>query len=190
VAAKNPSIIPAERIERRILFIGGAKVMLDSDLAELYGVPTKSLNLAVRRNRERFPKDFMFRLTSKEFSGLRFQIETSKARGGRRYPPYAFTEQGVAMLSSVLRSRRAVQVNVEIMRAFVRLRQLLSTHVELARKLDQLEKKYDAQFKVVFDAIRQLMAPPSPPEAKRKPIGYQTEANPHSGQRSGVARRS
>ena len=161
----------AIQIERQIYFLRGLRVMLDADLAEMYGVPTKSLNLAVKRNRERFPDDFMFQLTVEEADALRFQIETSKpARGGRRYLPYAFTEQGVAMLSSVLRSTRAVQVNIAIMRAFVRLRELLLSNADLARKLAGLESKYDAQFKVVFDAIRQLMAPP--PEKPRRQIGF------------------
>lgn len=144
--------------------------MLDSDLAVLYGVETKALTRAVRRNIARFPSDFMFQLTKQEFEDLRGQIGTSNERGGRRYPPYAFTEQGVAMLSSVLHSTRAVQVNIEIMRTFVQLRQILATHIDLARKLTALEKKYDAQFKAVFDAIRALMAPPQP--KKKHPIGF------------------
>ena len=163
------SLIPVDRIEKAILLIRGQKVMLDADLAELYGVETRVLVQAVKRNLERFPEDFMFQLSQEEFTILRSQIVTSSGRGGRRYRPYAFTEQGVAMLSSVLRSRRAIQVNIEIMRAFIRLRQMLASHVELARKLDALEKKYDAQFKQVFEAIRQLMAPPEP---KRRPIGF------------------
>lgn len=163
-------LVPAERIAHCILLIRGHKVMLDSDLAELYGVETKALNRAVRRNLTRFPADFMFQLTHAECERLRCQIGTSNVgRGGRRYAPLAFTEQGVAMLSSVLRSERAVQVNIAIMRAFVKLRELLATHKDLARKLEQLERKYDAQFKVVFDAIRQLMAPPA---AKRRRIGF------------------
>jgi len=141
--------------------------MLDADLAELYGVETKALNRAFMRNRERFPEDFAFQLTENEFEDLRCQIGTSRW-GGRRYLPYAFTEQGVAMLSSVLRSKRAVQVNIEIMRAFVRLREILATHKDLARKLEALEKRYDSQFRVVFDAIRQLM---TPPESKKRKIG-------------------
>src|SRR5487761_1278587 len=161
--------IPVERIEHSILLIRGQKVMLDSSLATLYGVEVRALVQAVQRNRERFPDDFMFQLTGEEFDHLRSQTVISGGRGGRRYPPYAFTEQGVAMLSSVLRSKRAVQVNIEIMRAFVRLRQMLASHADLARKLDALEKKYDAQFKVVFDAIRQLMTPPEP---KRREIGF------------------
>jgi hypothetical protein len=160
----SQSLIPAERIERTILLIRGHRVMLDKDLAELYGVETKALTRAVRRNRERFPDDFLFELSDDEFNNLRRHFGTSSQWGGRRYAPLAFTEQGVAMLSSVLRSPRAVLVNVEIMRAFVRLRQILATHADLARKLDALEQKYDAQFKVVFDAIRQLMAPPPEPK--------------------------
>lgn len=159
---KKTSLIPAERIERCILFIRDQKVMLDKDLAELYGVETKRLIEAVKRNIRRFPDDFMFQLNKEENDLLRSQIATSNistGRGGRRYAPYAFTEQGVAMLSSVLRSPRAVDVNVEIMRTFVRLRRMLASNVELARKLETLEKKYDSQFKVVFDAIRQLMTP-------------------------------
>jgi hypothetical protein len=144
--------------------------LLDADLAQLYGVETKILNKAVKRNLDRFPEDFMFQLTAEEAETLRFQIGTSKKqRGGRRYLPYAFTEQGVAMLSGVLNSPRAVKVNVEIMRAFVRLRQLMATHTDLACKLTALEQKYDEQFKIVFDAIRALM---TPPEKTRKKIGF------------------
>jgi hypothetical protein len=136
-------------------------------------VTTKRLNEQVRRNHSRFPGDFMFQLTLDEVAALRSQIATSKGgRGGRRYAPYVFTEQGVAMLSTVLNSERAIQVNIEIMRAFVRLRQLLASNDRLARKLEALEKKYDAQFKVVFDAIRQLMAPPEP---KKRKIGFLVE---------------
>ena len=165
------SDVPIERIENAILFIRGHKVMLDRDLAALYGVTTFNLNKAVKRNTDRFPEDFMFQLTAEEAGTLRFQIGMSKGkgRGGRRYLPYVFTEQGVAMLSSVLRSKRAVQVNVEIMRAFVRLRRLLASNEDLARKLAALEKKYDAQFRVVFDAIRELM---TPPESKKRKIGF------------------
>ena len=169
------SIIPMESIQRSILLIRSEKVMLDADLARLYAVETRVLVQAVRRNIERFPDDFMFQLTKEEFDHLRSQFVISSQWGGRRYPPYAFTEQGVAMLSSVLRSKRAVLVNVQIMRTFVRLRQMLSSHADLARKLAALERKYDLQFKVVFDAIRQLMEPPTKP--KRKPIGFQTEAD-------------
>ena len=161
-------IVPLERIERRIFFLRGHKIMLSVDLAELYRVETRSLVQAVKRNSDRFPEDFMFQLTEPEFDNLRSQFVIS-SWGGHRYPPYAFTEQGVAMLSSVLKSKRAVQVNIEIMRAFVRLRQILSSHKELARKLDKLEQKYDAQFKAVFDAIRELMTPSEPP---RRKIGF------------------
>jgi len=146
--------------------------MLDSDLARLYEVETKTLNRAVKRNIARFPGDFMLQLTREEAERLRCQIGTLKTGRGRhrKYRPYAFTEQGVAMLSSVLRSERAVRVNIEIMRAFVQLRQMLSSHADLARKLAALEKKYDAQFKVVFDAIRELTTPPEPPKKRR--IGF------------------
>ena len=176
--SKDRSLIPIERIERLILLIRGHKVMLDSDLAELYGVTTKRLNEQVRRNLSRFPEDFMFKLTESEAHPLRSQFATSKGgRGGRRYLPYAFTEQGVAMLSSVLNSGRAIKVNIEIMRAFVRLRQIVASNKELAKRLDDLEKKYDHQFKIVFDAIRQLMAPPEPAPPKKR-IGFLVE-EPH-----------
>ncbi len=156
-------LVPVERIERRIFVVREHKVMLDSDLAKLYEVPTRRLNEQVRRNISRFPADFMFQLTKEEDESLRSRSATSKrGRGGRRYLPLAFTEQGVAMLSSVLHSERAIRVNIEIMRAFVRLRRMAASHAFLSRKLDQLEKKYDAQFKVVFDAIRELMEPPPP----------------------------
>jgi len=157
---KDP--IPAEQIERVIVLIRGHKVMLDRDLAELYGVEVKQLKRQVKRNQDRFPADFMFELSKEEYDALRSQFGTLKRGEHSKYLPYAFTEQGVAMLSSVLRSTRAVQVNIEIMRAFVRLRQILASNAQLARKLDTLEKKYDAQFKVVFDAIRQLMTPAEP----------------------------
>jgi len=170
--SKDRSLIPVERIERSILLIRGHKVILDADLATLYGVETKQLVRAVKRNLPRFPDDFMFQLNDEESENLRFHFGTSSQWGGRRYPPYAFTEQGVAMLSSVLRSKRAVQVNIEIMRTFVRLRRMLASNKELARRLDALEKKYDAQFKVVFDAIRELMKPPEP---KKRPIGFLVE---------------
>ena len=165
-------MIPAERIERSILLIRGHKVMLDTDLAALYGVETGQLVRAVKRNISRFPPDFMFQLSKDEFENLRCHFGTSSQWGGRRYPPYAFTEQGVAILSNILKSRRAVQVNIEIMRTFVRLRRMLASHADLARKLEALEKKYDAQFKVVFDAIRELMRPPEP---KKRPIGFLVE---------------
>jgi len=166
---KSEVIVATDRIAAAIQIIRGQRVMLDRDLAELYGVATKVLIQAVKRNADRFPGDFMFQLTEQEFNNLRSQIVTS-SWGGRRYPPFAFTEQGVAMLSSVLRSERAIHVNIEIMRAFVRLRQLLASNAEMARKLATLEKKYDAQFKVVFDAIRELMTPPGP--KKKRPIGF------------------
>ena len=172
--SKHRSLIPVERIERSILLIRDHKVILDADLAALYGVETKQLVRAVKRNLPRFPEDFMFQLNEEESENLRFHFGTSSRWGGRRYLPYAFTEQGVAMLSSVLRSKRAIQVNIEIMRAFVRLRQILASNKELARKLDELERKYDAQFKTVFDAIRQLMAPPEP-ETPKKRIGFLVE---------------
>jgi hypothetical protein len=169
--------VSAERIEHAILLIRGHRVLLDADLALLYGVSVGRLNESVKRNRNRFPDDFMFQLSEVEFQSLKAQVGNLKSQfaisssdwGGRRHPPYAFTEQGVAMLSSVLRSKRAVEVNIEIMRTFVRLRQLLATNAELARKLEALEKKYDAPFKVVFDAIRQLMAPSEP---KKRKIGF------------------
>jgi phage regulator Rha-like protein len=162
-------------IERRIYLIRKQKVMLDSDLAELYGVTTKRFNEQVRRNITRFPADFMFRLTTEEAGVLRSQIATLKTGRGhhRKYLPYAFTEHGVAMLSSVLRSERAVQVNIAIVCAFVRLREVLATHKDLAQKLEALEKKYDRQFKIVFDAIRELMTPEEPPKQQR--IGFQID---------------
>jgi hypothetical protein len=160
--------IPQEVLARKILLIRGQKVMLDRDLAMLYGVETRDLNKAVSRNVDRFPRDFMFQLTQREFTKLMFQNGTS-TWGGTRKLPRAFTEQGVAMLSSVLRSKRAVRVNIEIMRTFVKLRRLLASHAELARKLDKLEKRYDAQFRTVFDAIRELM---TPPERPRRRIGF------------------
>lgn len=161
-------------LEERIYLVRGRQVLLDADLAELYEVPVKQLNQQVRRNRERFPPDFLLELTWDEVDALRSQIvtldESERGRGRhRKYPPFAFTEQGVAMLSSVLRSPRAVRVNIEIMRTFVRLRRLLAGNAELARKLSELEAKYDAQFRSVFDAIRALMAPS--PRARRR-IGF------------------
>jgi hypothetical protein len=169
---KSQIVIPAERIEQRIYMLRGEKIMLSTDLARLYQVAPRVLVQAVKRNAVRFPDDFMFQLTREEFGNLKSQIVTSSWGGLRRATPYAFTEQGVAMLSSVLRSKRAVRVNVEIMRTFVRLRRMLSSNEDLARKLAALERKYDAQFKVVFDAIRELMIPPEP---KRRPIGFGRE---------------
>lgn len=167
------NIISLETIEQRIFLIRGHKVMLDRDLAALYGVTTFNLNKAVKRNNARFPEDFMFQLSVDEFKSLTFQIGISKkGRGGRRYLPYAFTEQGVAMLSSVLRSKRAIVVNITIMRAFVKLRRILSTHKELAQKLKELERKiakHDEDIQAIFYAIKQLM---SPPEKSKKRIGF------------------
>jgi hypothetical protein len=171
--AEAGALVPIERIERQILLIRGHKVMLDQDLADLYGVETKALNQAVQRNLDRFPEDFLFQLTPDEFANLRRQSGTSSSWGGRRYPPFAFTEQGVAMLSGVLKSPRAVLVNIQIMRTFVRLRQMLASHKDLAQKLAALEKKYDAQFKAIFDAIRQLMAPQQPPKLRQ--IGFRRD---------------
>ena len=165
------AVLPIERIAAKIYLLRGEKVMLSPDLAELYLVEPRALIQAVKRNLERFPEDFMFQLSAEEFADLKSQIVISSWGGARRARPYAFTEQGVAMLSSVLRSKRAVQVNVEIMRTFVRLRRMLAEHADLARKLAALEKKYDVQFKAVFDAIRQLMEPPAAP---RRPIGFRT----------------
>ncbi len=167
-------LLPVERIETVILMIRGEKVILDADLASLYGVETRVLVQAVQRHIKRFPADFMFQLSKEEFSHLRSISGISSQWGGRRYPPYAFTEQGVAMLSSVLNSPRAVQVNIEIMRAFVRLRKMLTSHEELARKIRQVESKYDKQFQVVFEAIRKLMIPPKP---KKKRIGFLADRN-------------
>lgn len=173
----------ALQAERRIFLLRSLRVMFDYDLAELYGAETKALNRAVKRNVGRFPEDFMFQLTKGEWDDLKCQLGTSSSDplrpdaatstwgGRRRSLPYAFSEQGVAMLSSVLRSPRAVQVNIAIMRAFVRLREMLLTNADLSRKLAALEQKYDSQFKAVFDAIRQLMAPP-PPQPPRPEIGF------------------
>ena len=171
------SLVPAARIERAILLLRGHKVLLDADLAALYEVETRVLVQAVKRNLERFPEDFMFQLGPEEVDSLRSQSVISKnpGRGGRRYAPYAFTEQGVAMLSTVLNSPRAIAVNIEIMRAFVRLRELIASNKELAAKLDQLEKKlntHDQAITEIMHAIRQLMSPPDPP--KKRPIGFVT----------------
>ena len=163
-----PKLVPIEKIESRIFHIRGKKVMLDIDLAELYAVPTKVLLQAVKRNIKRFPRDFMFPLTAQEVTILRSQIVTS-SWGGRRYLPFAFTQEGVAMLSSVLNSERAILVNIQIMRAFVNLRRIALTYTGLKRKIDDMEKKYDSQFGVVFEAIRQLITPPNPPKPK---IGF------------------
>jgi len=167
---RAPAAIPNELIEQKIYLIRHHKVMLDEDLAELYGVTTGNLNLAVRRNPKRFPADFMFQLNREETQALLLQNARAKGRGGRRTPPYAFTEQGVAMLSSVLNSDRAIEVNIAIMRAFVRLRAMLATHADLARRLNELEQKYDEQFRVVFEAIRELMTTAPVPPSRR--IGF------------------
>jgi len=169
--------MPAELVERKIHLIRGQKVMLDSDLADLYQVPTKALNQSVRRNLDRFPEDFMFRLTEAEANSLRSQFVTSNAgRGGRRYLPYAFTEHGVAMLSSVLSSKRAVQMNIVIIRAFVRLREILASNRELARRLDQVEdslKRHGSVIGVVVDEIKKLKQPPA--TTKRR-IGFMIDS--------------
>jgi hypothetical protein len=195
----SKEIVTVEQIARRICYLRGEKVMLDLDLAALYGVATKVLNQAVRRNAGRFPDDFMFQLTTEEILNLRSQIVTSssqgiggqaagkkwsqivassKKHGGTRYRPYAFTEQGVAMLSSVLKSDRAVRVNIAIMRAFVKLRQTLDTNRELARKFEELEKRvggHDEEITAILEAIRQLMAPPERP---RRQIGFHVQEKP------------
>jgi hypothetical protein len=184
--ADKKLIASVEQIESRIFLIRGQKVMLDQDLAELYGVETKRFNEQVRRNSERFPEDFMFQLTAEEFANLRSQFDTSSlrsqiatsnnpvgtpaGRGGRRHLPYAFTEHGAIMAASVLNSPRAVETSVQVVRAFVRLRQMLSSNAELSRKLATLEKKYDIQFRAVFEAIRELMTPLEP--RKKRPIGF------------------
>ena len=160
------------RVERSIRLIRDDKVILDQDLAELYGVETRTLVQAVKRNLNRFPADFMFQLTNQECKDLKSQFATSSWWGGRRTPPYAFSEQGVAMLSSVLNSPRAVQVNIEIMRAFVRLRRILASNAELAGRLEALEQKYDGQFRIVFDAIRQMMQPGA---KDHKEIGFKVK---------------
>ncbi len=177
---KHSSLIPVERIEKAIYLIRGERVMLDRDLATLYGVSTKAFNQAVKRNEERFPPDFMFQLTMDEARTWWLEIATNRLRSQSvtlkrgqhiKYRPYAFTEHGALMLSSTLNSERAIQVNIEIMRSFVRLRQMLASNADLARRLYDLESKYDRQFKVVFDAIRKLMSPPPPAQ---KQIGFRS----------------
>lgn len=165
------NLIPQEMIEQKILMIRGHKIMLDRDLAKLYGVTTGNLNKAVSRNLERFPGDFMFQLNKDEFNNLIFQFGIS-SWGGTRKLPYAFTEQGVAMLSSALNSKRAILVNIQIMRTFTKLREIIMTHKDLQRKIEDMERKYDQQFKVVFDAIKQLLTPPTPPEKPKRHIGF------------------
>ena len=171
---EETALVTFDVIERKIYVVRGQKVMLDSDLAALYGVPTKVFNQAVGRNLQRFPDDFRFQLTTEEFENLRSQFVTSSSKnyGGRRYLPYVFTEQGVAMLSGVLNSERAIQVNIGIMRAFVSMRKMLSTNEEVSRKLAELENKlgeHDEHFKKVFTAIRLLM---NPPDKSDKEIGF------------------
>ena len=185
--SKSPqSLIPTERIEHKILLIRGQRVILDRELASLYGVPTKALNQSVRRNLSRFPEDFMFQLTDEELENLRSQFVTANSTTQKmiRFRPLAFTEHGIAMLSSVLNSDRAIAVNIEIMRTFVRLRQWLTSNKDLAKRLDDLEGKYDRQFKSVFDAIRQLMTPPAATPKKGR-IGFRgphedSESKEHS----------
>lgn len=178
---KSLVLIPSDRIESKIYFIRGKKVMFDRDLAGLYGVTTKVLNQAVKRNKKRFPNDFMFQLSVLEMEIWKSQLVTSNLRsqfvtsssgyGGRRYPSYVFTEQGVSMLSSVLNSERAIQVNIQIMRTFTKIREMLASNKELRQKIESLEKKYDKKFGKIFDAIRQLLNKDIKPVAK---IGYRT----------------
>ena len=162
-------LIPQETVESKIFFLRNEKMMLDNDLALLYNVETKQLKRAVNRNLERFPDDFMFKLTMKEYKVLRCQTGTLKRGRHAKYLPYAFSEQGIAMLSSVLNSKRAILVNIQIIRIFTKLRKLLISHEDLKRKIISMEEKYDGQFKIVFDAIRQLLTPPEKP---RRRIGF------------------
>lgn len=164
-----PNLIPVEIIEQRIFLLRHEKVMIDRDLADLYQVPTKVMNQAVRRNKDRFPEGFMFQLTKDERNEVVTNCDHLVDLKFSPHMPYAFTEQGVAMLSSILRSKRAIQVNIQIMKTFVQLRKMYSENKELARKLENMEKKYDSQFKVVFDALRKLISPPDPP---KRPIGF------------------
>lgn len=168
---KGRDLLPQEIVESKILLLRGKKVMLDRDLAMLYGVTTSNLNKAVNRNLERFPEDFMLQLTTDEFKNLKFHFGIS-SWGGTRKLPYAFTENGVAMLSSVLNSKRAITANIQIMRTFTKLREMLATHKDLARKIEEMEKKYDHQFKVVFEAIKQLLEPPVKSKGK---VGFLRE---------------
>lgn len=167
---KKP-LIPQETIEQKIILVRGHRVMLDRDLSMLYGVTTGNLNKAVTRNSDRFPEDFMFRLTKEEFNNLIFHFGRS-SWGGTRKPPRVFTEHGILMLSSVLKSRRATQVNIQIMRTFVKLRRMLTSHKELLKKIENMEKRYDSQFKIVFEAIRKLMVPP---EKSKRRIGFYSD---------------
>ncbi|MCD6393221.1 MAG: ORF6N domain-containing protein [Planctomycetes bacterium] len=173
MAKQTDIIIPAERIQQCIYLIRKQKVMLDKDLAALYGVPTKRLNEQVQRNIARFPSDFMFQLNNDETEVLRSQSATSKkGRGGRRYNPYAFTEQGVAMLSSVLRSKRAVEVNIAIMRTFVKLREILADNALLRRKIESMERKYDEKFQQVFEVLKYMIAEETKP---KQPFGFHSK---------------
>jgi len=174
-APKITAIVPAERIQGHIYLMRNQKVMLSHDLAELYQVQTKQLTRAVRRNIERFPRDFMFQLSEKEARDLRRQLGTSSQHGGRRYRPYAFTEQGVAMLSAVLQSPRAIAVSIEIIRVFVHLRELLASHKSFQHRLDAMQRKYDHQFAVVFDALRELTAEKR--QRRKPPIGFISESS-------------
>lgn len=196
MTAKHTSLIPVERIERAIIVLRSEKVMLDSDLAALYGVTTKQLNQAVKRNVERFPEDFMFQVTKEEGDEIRAMIGdlhgppsglAGKRGSNIKYRPYAFTEQGVAMLSSVLRSPRAVEVNIQIMRAFVRLRHMVAEYAQLARRVDELEQRFDKQFSIVFEALRQLIAEPP---AEQKEMGYHTLIHKSDGKPRARARRA
>jgi hypothetical protein len=173
-AARSSALIPAARVERAILILRGEHVLLDADLASLYDVETKALVRAVKRNLERFPADFMFQLTPDEYADLRSQSGTSSSWGGRRYMPYAFTEHGVAMLSSVLHADRAVAVNIEIVRAFVKMRRMVASHEQMLRKVEALEQRYDHQFRVVFTAIKKLMTPVEQ-SARKGLIGFRVD---------------
>ena len=191
VPARRPPPAPVRGIERQILVMRGQRVLLDSDLAVLYRVETGALNRAVGRNLERFPTDFMFALTKREVENLRCQSGISSARwGGRRYATRVFTEQGVAMLSSVLRTRRAAKVNIAIMRAFVRRREILATHKDLAGRIDELEGKYDGKFAIVFDAIRELLSPELHEEIERPRIGFTVTRTPHEPRAHRAVRRT
>jgi len=172
---RKAPLVANEQIVKSIVVLRGKKVMLDRDLAKLYLVQTKVLVQAVKRNISRFPVDFMFKLSEREHQRLRSQIVTSNARGGRRTMPYAFTEEGIAMLSSVLRSARAIAVNIEIMRAFVRLRELVDEHRDLAQRIKAMQRRYDANFDVVFEAIHDLLEPPAKPKRR---VGYLTAGTP------------
>jgi hypothetical protein len=174
--AKKHSLIPAEAIEKSILTIRGQRVILDADLAVIYGVTTARLNQQVRRNHDRFPDDFAYSLTQQEVAPLMLQNATSRTgHGGRRKLPFVFTEYGAVMAANILNSPTAIQASILVVRAFVRMREMLNAHAELARKIDEMEKKYDSQFKTVFDAFRQLM---SPPQAARRQIGFHTTPEP------------